>query len=437
MANLLFKRDGFWHFVRRVPSAFSEYDERSLVRQSTGVRVADDPRGIAAKRVASDINGVLEKYWRTLVDGRSVDAQRRYDAARSRARQLGFSYELASDLAARLPEVAARLDALDTIPDGDNDPAAVAALLGGEGPPPIKLSELVGKFEAAERSGLTDLSPDQMRKWRNPKNRAVANLIEVVGSDKFLNELTVTDVLDFRDWWQNRVVDEDLKPDTANKDIGALNKMLRTLNKSLRLGLPPLFSEMRLAGSKKGQRVAFPISFIQERLLVSGLFDDLNDEARHAFYLIVETGLRLSEAVNLTAETIRLDDDIPHVQVRPDMRRMKTDDSLRDIPLVGVALEAMRLHPNGFPRYRDKAASLSALVNQALRVRNLRPMAGQSFYSLRHSFEDRLTAVEAPEKLIANLMGHALARPKYGFGPSLAQKRKWLQRIAFSPPATV
>jgi hypothetical protein len=31
---------------------------------------------------------------------------------------------------------------------------------------------------------------------------------------------------------------------------------------------------------------------------------------------------------------------------------MKTDDSRRDIPLVGVALKVMRKHPDGFPRHR-------------------------------------------------------------------------------------
>jgi hypothetical protein len=44
---------------------------------------------------------------------------------------------------------------------------------------------------------------------------------------------------------------------------------------------------------------------------------------------------------------------------------------------VGVALMAMREQPDGFPRYRDKADSLSALVNQALDARKLRPEPGQ------------------------------------------------------------
>jgi len=59
---------------------------------------------------------------------------------------------------------------------------------------------------------------------------------------------------------------------------------------------------------------------------------------------------------------------------------------------------AMRAQPDGFPRYRDKADVLSALVNKALYARGLRPELEQSLYSLRHTFEDRLTAVDAPDK---------------------------------------
>ena len=66
-------------------------------------------------------------------------------------------------------------------------------------------------------------------------------------------------------------------------------------------------------------------------LLADGALDMINPEARRVLYLIAETGLRLSEACNLTAETIHLDAPVPHVQVRPDGRRMKTEQSERDI----------------------------------------------------------------------------------------------------------
>ncbi|BCM86853.1 hypothetical protein [Methylobacterium indicum] len=116
---------------------------------------------------------------------------------------------------------------------------------------------------------------------------------------------------------------------------------------------------------------------------------------------------------------------------------MKTEQSAWELPLVGVALMAAQAQPEGFPRYRDKAASLSAITNKVMRTAGLLPLPGQSAYSFRHCFEDRLTAVEAPEKLIAAMMGHKYQRPRYGSGPSLSQKREWLQRIAFKPPGRV
>lgn len=124
------------------------------------------------------------------------------------------------------------------------------------------------------------------------------------------------------------------------------------------------------------------------------------------------------------------------MQVRPDGREIKTDQSKRDIPLVGVALIAMREQPKGFPRYWDKADHLSALVNKALASRNLRPN-GETLYSLRHTFKDRLRAVNAPDELKDVLMGHKRDQPAYGFGYSLAVKHEWLNRIAFRPPTKV
>ena len=59
---------------------------------------------------------------------------------------------------------------------------------------------------------------------------------------------------------------------------------------------------------------------------------------------------------------------------------------------------------------------------------------GLTLYGLRHTFDDSLTAVEAPDKVNAQLMGHKWQRPKYGAGPTLEQKLRWLEQIAFTPP---
>ncbi len=45
MPDFLTRRNGTWHFVRRVPVEFAVLDPRRVVRHSTKVRVASDPDG--------------------------------------------------------------------------------------------------------------------------------------------------------------------------------------------------------------------------------------------------------------------------------------------------------------------------------------------------------------------------------------------------------
>ena len=73
-----------------------------------------------------------------------------------------------------------------------------------------------------------------------------------------------------------------------------------------------------------------------------------------------------------TPGQIRLDHKIPHIKIEPrddpdDPREIKTEASIREVPLVGVALAVMRKFPNGFPNYIDKEPNLSANLNRLLK----------------------------------------------------------------------
>src|SRR4051812_26120499 len=48
----------------------------------------------------------------------------------------------------------------------------------------------------------------------------------------------------------------------------------------------------------------FETEFIKSRLLADGALAGLNEEARHVLYVVMETGLRPSEVVNLQRNTI-------------------------------------------------------------------------------------------------------------------------------------
>ena len=186
-----------------------------------------------------------------------------------------------------------------------------------------------------------------------------------------------------------------------------------------------------------GNARPFPVEFIRDVILAPGKLDELNEEARDAVYAVMETGARPSEIVNLTAAQIVLDAPIPFIRIRAEGRVLKTEHSERDIPLVGLALDAMRRHPDGFPRYFDKGSSLSATLMKHFGKHELLPTDKHKIYSFRHSFKDRLKAVEAPEELIDEMMGHRTDKPKYGDGYGLGLKLKYLQLIALTPTAGV
>lgn len=434
------KRNGFWYLIRRVPDEFKAHDPRVIVCVSSKIRILDDPSGRRAAIVVAELDRELRQIWLDLRAGRDVDAVKRYAAARKLAAAKGFQYAPAAEAISNFTadEIVRRVGYLFRAKE-TTETAVVSAVLGGEKAPAsgMMVSEMLGEFEGIVSASLGKKSEKQKTKWRVPKQTALDHFVRVIGGDKPMGEVTRADALALRTFWQNRVLANEVEIDTANKYMARVSVMFKSINEHRQLGLGPHFDKLRIGGGVDKQRVAFDPVFVQNRFFADGAFADLNEEARRILYVLAETGLRLSEACNLTKTTIVLDGDVPHVQVRPEGREMKTVQSRRDIPLVGAALQAMRLQPDGFPRYRDNGDSLSALLNKALEVRKLRTVEGQSLYSLRHTFEDRLTAVEAPEKVVASLMGHKWYRPRYGLGPTLEQKQSWLLKIAFRSPRAV
>ena len=65
--------------------------------------------------------------------------------------------------------------------------------------------------------------------------KAIKNLISVIG-DKAMDEITGDDMLDFRQWWVDKIALEDLTPSSANKDLVHVGSVLKTVNKMKRQG---------------------------------------------------------------------------------------------------------------------------------------------------------------------------------------------------------
>lgn len=434
-------KNGYWIYQRRVPKEVQHLDPRRLVLESTGIEIARDRKGRRADSVIRGLNRAAEAYWKALAAGAAGEAAANYEAARLRARTLGVNY-LPVEKVAQLPieQILLRLDKLLA---SDQPKTDVVALLGGAEKPRIRLSQLLEEYEGLTRSSRASHSPNQLRKWRDTLNRAVNNLKEVLAKknpdddrrgDVFLDEITRDDALDFVDRWQDRIEIEGKHIRTANRDIGSLSTMLRLVDQRKRLGLVDTFSGLRLRGAVDRKRPPFKPDFVRDRILAPGVLDDLNNEARDVTYLLAATGMRPSEACNLTAETIFLDTPVPYIAIAGIGRSLKTANSAREIPLTGLSLAVMKRNPQGFPRYRDKSSPLSGIVMKMFIAKGLLPTPAHSLYSLRHTFKDRLREVGAPEELIDRLMGHRTDKPDYGEGHSIRLKLQWLERIEFVTP---
>lgn len=421
----IMKRGSTYHLRKRVPRRYQGVEER----KSVWVSLHTDSLTVAKQKADAAWQHIVEG-WEARLAGDTSDAEKRFEAAKNLAAVRGFRYLPASRVA-ELPigQVLDRVEAVPERKNGELDMRETAAIMGGVGEPPITVTRALELYWGLVADKTLGKSPDQLRRWENPRKKAVANFVDVIG-DKAIGDITGDDMLDFRTWWFERIQSEDLTPNSGNKDLIHLGDVLKTVNRMKRLGLVLPLSDLSFKEGEAQQRPPFSESWIRDKLLAAGALDGLNKEARCVLLAMVNTGARPSELAALTRDQIRLQAATPHISIEPVGRQLKTRNARRVIPLTGVSLKAMAQCPDGFPKYRTSSASLSATVNKFLRANGLLETPAHSLYGLRHGFEDRMLAAGIDERIRRDLFGHALDRERYGKGASLADLQKLIQRVA-------
>ncbi|QPL37436.1 DUF6538 domain-containing protein [Thalassospira sp. B30-1] len=424
-----------YSYRRRVPS-----DLEDVLGREVKISLKTDSYDMACDRVGA-VNDRVMAYWDDLrATGKATLIAERYANARALAGRLGWRYRTADDLAvnATAGEVIERLEALD----GVDDRRITTAVLGAAPEPQLRLSGLFAEYESLTRDQRVGKSDRQIKVALGPYRRSVASLIDEIG-DKVVSEIERADALAFRARWSQRMTEEGLSAKSANKEFNSLRAMFRTIGDAYLGGRANPFVNISFAtkkagGKKRGATVSAQWAY-DVVLSPIAIMAGINDEARLITAILAETGARPSEICGLLPEDIRLDGKVPYIQISPNrIRQLKNEPSERQIPLVGGALPAAAalINAGGIVRYLGNNTGFSNAVNKFLRDHHAFEHGRQSLYSLRHCFEDRLTAVEAPDKIAAALMGHKFHREKYGAGPSLAQKRDWLLKISLMPTSS-
>jgi len=358
----------------------------------------------------------------------------RYRSAQRRAQAIGVLFKPAEELAANatLEDIVNRVQIAT---EKSQSEVIADAVLGAVEEPELSVRDALNLyFSKLSVDDLRQKSEAQTAKWRLPKQRAIENFISLCGNLR-MNEIDRSHGRAFYDWWGERLNPSDgskaMRPNTANRDLGNMRKLFReywTYEGQESRENP--FRNLRFSDDAVETRPAFSNEWVREKILRPAVFDGLNKEAQLIVYALIETGCRPSEIANLTAEDIHLDVEVPYISIRPKAKRqLKSRSSKRDIPLVGVSLEAMKKAPKGFLHYRDKSSLLSSSLMKAFRVRGLLESNKHTVYSFRHAFEKRMLEAGLDYGLRCTLMGHKDSRPIYGDGGSLEYRRDELLKI--------
>ena len=352
-----FTKRGIYYFTRLVPFDVQHHYKQRRIIQSLRTRSTKD-----AAKTARMLSLRLETYWHEL---------------RLEQQEIPFSFLLNNN-----PKQITLVDAL----------------------------ELYLEIKAKGRSKL----------FFEHSRRYVDYLVQT-SSNKELKHYTSIDATHYRQWLQ----DKGLANASVHKAFACIKAIFTLAIKEQGLTMQNPFSNIYLPSEKDDAKKRLPIAIADIRLIQSHC-KAVNDDMRWLVALISDTGMRLSEAAGLMLNDLCLDEEVLRIIIRPHKHRpLKTRSSERIVPLVGASLwAAQQIKQNAqasdycFPRYCNSKGcnsnSASAALNKWLKV-----VTGNKDYvlhGLRHSFRDRLRAVDAPIEMIDRLGGWSLKTVGQGYG---------------------
>ena len=259
--------------------------------------------------------------------------------------------------------------------------------------------------------------------------RNVGYVISALGN-KSIDLYSKKDAVEFRNW----LIKRGLQSSSIQRVFSSVKAILNFAINEFGYDYANPFTGVYIAPEEEKEKRR-PLT-LEELKRLSGACRREDDDLRHLLALLLDTGMRLSEAAGLHVDNIHLDQKLPYLEVCPNKsRRLKTSNSKRIIPLVGTSLWAARQVAKNqvnycFPRYaRDgycNANSASAALGKWMKKYC---ESGSTVHGIRHAFRDRLRAVNAPVDLIDQMGGWSTKSVgmSYGQGYDLATASSYLE----------
>lgn len=217
-------------------------------------------------------------------------------------------------------------------------------------------------------------------------NRVIDAAIAALGRDPALSSITREDARQVRDEMLDRVkvtgkgVGGKVSAATVSRELSIIAAVINFAK--MEFGLSEMtmnpFSRLPVERAAKGQgrkasekRDPLPPEVLAETR--KGVLANASPELALIWRLVEGTGCRIAEVTGLRVADVHVDSDLPHIRIEAhELRRLKTESSRREVPLVGDALkaakEALRMASEGqlmivpllrSPPWRRRGLSLS------------------------------------------------------------------------------
>jgi integrase len=279
---------------------------------------------------------------------------------------------------------------------------------------------------------------------------AFGYLLDFFKGDRELGSIRRTEVNDFVKWLLAGGHNKDGKAITTTTVERYLNCIRAAVTEAItenELNTKNQFSSVKIPNAGKDAKVRNPFDLHQLKALHSAVDEWIAkngwDQPRCIITVLAETGCRLAEVTGLASADVYLDTETPYIDLKEHpWRSLKNDKgSVRKVPLTPRAIEAIKAaktlsacSKSLFPQYTTaencNINSASATLIKWVRSRNAFETAKVDNHSLRHSMKDLLRAVQCPDSIQDEILGHTTkgTGARYGQGYPLEVLAEWVNK---------
>lgn len=238
----------------------------------------------------------------------------------------GFTYQPIDHLATAAPieEALARLRAVHHGAGSQEIPKVrdAEALPGGAPKPTVTVSEVFQIYvsEIAWNAQLCKL-PNKQAAWEKTKRTSIQYFIDFAGDISF-EDITRELAPDYQQQWAGQVKPKDPKaeaiaPGTANRHIGSIRPLyadyFRHVGEQARANP---FRNMHFKAKTRTEVPPFSSEWVRKKILAPGATRRWRPEPQLITRMLIETGCRPGEIINLRVEDFRIDEPVAYMSIR-------------------------------------------------------------------------------------------------------------------------